>query len=151
MSMSIKFKHEFIPQLLDGSKTQTRRPLKPQPEDDDGLLYRGGVFFSPEAINAGNDNSHPCPYGRPGDRLWVQNPMPARGDIKCWLEVTSVRVERLQSITMDDAVDEGIALSSLCQYVAPYAWSWDTIYKAKGLGWGVNPWVWVLEFKRAER
>jgi hypothetical protein len=59
------FKAEMVRALLDGSKTQTRRVVKPQPTNQ---LFR--------TISCWNDEAHArewqCPYGQPGDRLWVR-------------------------------------------------------------------------------
>lgn len=41
-----------------------------------------------------------------------------------------------------------------CQGESEQEWFqrlWDSIYAAKGLGWGDNPWVWCCEFKRVEQ
>ncbi|PJI66995.1 hypothetical protein [Serratia sp. TKO39] len=71
------------------------------------------------------------------------------------LEITAVRVERLNDISHDDAKAEG------CCYgrgggvpdfaVTPadhFPTLWASIYGAES--WRANPWVWVIEFKRAE-
>ena len=63
----IIFSGEMVRAILDGSKTQTRRLIKPQPANVDaaGRWYRmpsGGLSL----------NCYDCPYGRPGDRLWVR-------------------------------------------------------------------------------
>lgn len=34
--------------------------------------------------------------------------------------------------------------------VADYAVLWNSLYAARGYGWDVNPWVWVVEFKRVK-
>jgi hypothetical protein len=68
--------------LLDGTKTQTRRAVKPQPQTVDGmnctrlrLLDKRGEVFIDEALEAPTPHLRNmlCPYGRlPGDRLWVR-------------------------------------------------------------------------------
>ena len=65
--------------ILDGRKTQTRRVIKPQPiksKPKKAIIQPGGVFF-PDSYYW--DEDHPeigefvkCPYGQPGDRLWVR-------------------------------------------------------------------------------
>lgn len=73
------------------------------------------------------------------------------------LEITDIRVERVQDISWDDAVEEGIFkhydFYEDMKWVTPepiiedYEELWDSINKKRGFGWGVNPWVWVVEFK----
>jgi hypothetical protein len=70
------------------------------------------------------------------------------------LEVVAVRAERLNSMTQEDAVDEG------CEghhgknggmFVNPleaYAALWDSLNAKRGFSWESNPWVWVVEFRR---
>lgn len=64
-------------------KTVTRRIIKPQPSSSDVSLYGGkihcGVFYHPEIdVPIGGygfeseDFQWKCPYGQPGDRLWVK-------------------------------------------------------------------------------
>jgi hypothetical protein len=82
------------------------------------------------------------------------------------LEITDVRIERLQNISEADAIDEGIRQHSErfgwvneCQLpdgkrhfdssaYGMYRQLWDSLNAARGYGWDVNPWVWVIEFKR---
>lgn len=84
----ILFSAPMVRALLDGSKTQTRRVVKPQPSN--GWKFeappvfgritsphpkqgRFGVFIR---HGVGTDFPQvdliPCPYGQPGDRLWVR-------------------------------------------------------------------------------
>lgn len=69
---------------------------------------------------------------------------------RIWLEVTAVRVERLQDIDQAQAIVEGIDGEALfrAQGYAPLAFErlWESINGAGG--WAANPWVWVVEFRR---
>lgn len=77
------------------------------------------------------------------------------------LEITNVRVERLNSISQEDAQAEGMELTgwrptysdpdSGGEVMTPYdnfAQLWESIYGEES--WKANPWVWVIEFKRVE-
>jgi hypothetical protein len=61
------------------------------------------------------------------------------------LEVTGVRVERVQDISNEDSQAEGVDPSI---HAPSFAGLWDSINAKRGYGWDVNPWVWVVEFKR---
>jgi len=66
------------------------------------------------------------------------------------LEITEVRIECLQSITEEEAISEGIEKGMFPdQTKARFINLWDSIYEGKG-DWGVNPWVWVIEFRQLE-
>jgi hypothetical protein len=86
------FSKPMVLALLDGSKTQTRRVVKPQPTEEDGQIY-GGTIFGPEMYEPATIDKHgdmipgpeifgiytedgdwgvKCPYGKPGDRIWVR-------------------------------------------------------------------------------
>lgn len=67
------------------------------------------------------------------------------------LEITGVRVERLQSITEEDAKAEGVKTE--CSVIGDkhflgFRSLWKSIYGDDS--WQANPWVWVVEFKRVE-
>lgn len=65
------------------------------------------------------------------------------------LEVVNVRVERLQDISEADAEAEGWTGPILGRYTA-YHWYWELWESINGKGsWDANPWVWVIEFRRA--
>ena len=255
----ILFSAPMVRALLDGSKNQTRRVIThkryPVPswatfgQEMDKDLFRWSEEQTPGQplralrrwpIDGCGPYAIPCPYGQPGDRLWVreawrigawsvddgslaidylsseptktpwisvpedsnnyhcasvfenywiqstddciksklstddsgtyhwapgQSPCRKRPSIhmprwasRITLEVTSVRVERLQDISEADAKAEGTVPSD--GYAGPerdrhkgwrksYAQLWETINGPDS--WTANPWVWVIEFKRIEQ
>jgi len=65
------------------------------------------------------------------------------------LEVTGVRVERLQDISRGDAMDEGCPFPNMAQGPDPRQWYADLWASINGPGsWDANPWVWVIGFGR---
>ncbi|HBR1742265.1 TPA: hypothetical protein U6I92_000619 [Klebsiella pneumoniae] len=193
------FNAEMVRALLDGRKTQTRRPIKWKQtrftvigEREDGSKWP----WSEDAEHA-CDFWHPCPFGAVGDRIWVREAFrvhsratdvatlvykasernswteqtrrvpvavcnkPAtpekwtpslhmpRWASRILLEITGVRVERLRSMSQDDARAEGvIAASGPMEAGLAFRELWDSIYGEES--WKANPWVWVIEFKRVE-
>ncbi|GKS91181.1 HNH endonuclease [Acidovorax sp. SUPP2539] len=77
----ILFSGPMVRALLDGSKTLTRRAIKPQPENDPRKHHpivpyhngQGGWNWVLAATGHGTGDPFPCPYGQPGDRLWVKH------------------------------------------------------------------------------
>lgn len=182
--------------ILAGHKTQTWRVIKPQPEwGEDGIFrYLGKHPFAGIKETFASWALVDCPYGQPGDRLWVREtrwingsyvatepaPFPNAGKTpsifmprwasRILLEVTGVRVERVQSIATDDCEAEGITGTTLASpirgqpyeeyrtddglvYGTPqsaFAALWDSINAKRGYGWELNPWVWVVSFVRVE-
>lgn len=62
------------------------------------------------------------------------------------LEITDVRVERLQKISHVDVESEGASNSVNNELFWPKLW--DSINAKRGFGWETNPFVWVLEFRK---
>ncbi|HVY12113.1 MAG TPA: hypothetical protein VHB73_00950 [Alphaproteobacteria bacterium] len=118
-----------------------------------------------------------CPYGQPGDRLWIRESFcfPNNQNKTAWfrsdspwvdderikwkpsihmprwasritLEITDVRVERLQDISEQDCFAEGVPETCDAEPRDIYMDIWEGI-KGKG-SWEKNPWVWVICFKR---
>ena len=79
---------------------------------------------------------------------------------RIWLKVTSVRVERLQEITEEQAIKEGMPEEPLIDggIKLPAVWDfmdvWNSTIKKSDLdryGWDANPWVWAIEFEQCEK
>lgn len=217
----ILFSEPMVRAILEGRKTQTRRIVKWKLRQKGLNLGFSGLeagFYHSDLVascyvlrsrGAGdcwNDRTWPvhCPYGQPGDRLWVRESFsfgisdnPAdKGQVafmfgeegdglhpdspkdsaqwcRTWkrkpsifmprwasritLEVTAVRVERLQQISEADAKAEGVKplpkdpewTGSL--HRASFQFLWNDINGWRGIrSWDSNPWVWVIEFRRVQ-
>lgn len=80
---------------------------------------------------------------------------------RIWLNVTDVRVERLQEITNKDAEREGAQPDYPFDYdvnkwpnLEHFKKIWNSTIKKSDLdryGWNANPYVWVIEFERCEK
>lgn len=68
---------------------------------------------------------------------------------RLWLEITNVRVERVQDISQADAIAEGAPPYGYPDFPRSwYAQLWDSIHGPGG--WDTNPYVWVIIFKRVQ-
>ncbi len=102
-------------------------------------VYRADGKPAPEFYDA-DDNLH-C-----GWRPSIHMP---RWASRLTLEITGVRVERLNSITESDAEAEGVTDTGFGDLLVDgYRYLWKSIYGEES--WAANPWVWVIEFKRVE-
>jgi hypothetical protein len=71
------------------------------------------------------------------------------------LEIQEVRVQRLQEISEEDAIAEGVDCVSEDDVRRQATWSrrqdfaglWDRLNKKRGYGWDRDPFVWAIEFK----
>lgn len=87
---------------------------------------------------------------------WIPSIHMPRRASRILLEITDVRVELLQSISFDDCRKEGCSgghdsIPGYMYSATPrehYSHLWESIYGEES--WRSNPWVWVIEFKRAE-
>ena len=209
----ILFSGAMVRAILSGQKTVTRRAVKPAlPASVIQVLPFAGDHSACMPVMPGtpdqpwDEQTRVCPYGKPGDRLWVRESLrfdPEYGHYyaaggrhgetvylcslfddedrqtgpsydgllpersvpsihlhrrysRILLEITAVRVERLQDITEQQALTEGVA--SCAQDLDPdgngyspgelFSILWSSINGTDS--WNANPWVWVVEFKRVE-
>lgn len=81
-SKPILFSGPMVRAILDGTKTQTRRVVKPQPNEDglaDDALPADPYGY---AWRGSDGSERQCPYGRPGDLLWVRETFSATGKVR---------------------------------------------------------------------
>lgn len=95
----------------------------------------------------------PCYHWRPSIYM-------PRWASRITLEITKIRVERVQEISEEDAQAEGMEFSErVGLWTSPagncvdaslaYKYLWDSINAKRGFGWDKNPWAWVVEFNQA--
>ena len=120
---------------------------KPSVLDTPGKGYGWPVWFASD----GSVWWRGAKAGGPGfvDRgRWRPSIHMPRWASRITLEVTGVRVERLQDIS------EGVTLRGTSRYEGQsrdaYADLWDSLNTKRGFGWDTNPWVWAIEFKRVD-
>ncbi len=76
---------------------------------------------------------------------------------RIWLQVTDVRVERLQNMWANDTSKEGLYFErpyTANEMLEKFAALWNSTIKKSDLaryGWDANPWVWVIEFEWCEK
>lgn len=107
---------------------------------DGAQKYKGGSYYPPLKNYS---------KGALGGIKWKPSIHMPRWASRITLEITDVRVERLQSISEADAKAEGVHLNSSTHWATEardaFAALWDTIH-GKG-AWKTNPWVWRIQFK----
>lgn len=87
--------------------------------------------------------------------VWKPSIHMPRWACRILLEITDVRVERLQDISRSDIRAEGLECPPelASDDVSPnyrdwYPAAWKELWNSTGGDWDANPWVWVVEFKR---
>lgn len=202
----------MVQAILAGRKTQTRRVVKPNPDTESTVGVgtfnptmtdrNGDIYPGPDTFGLISDDGEwciKCPYGQPGDVLWVRETSfydvdndehryaadMCKSDIdffkgfwkpsihmpkeaaRIWLEITNVRVERLQYISEEDAKAEGIEpchthgwrnytsnIEMDCFLgnhgkTSSFRSLWHSINGEQS--WNNNPWVWAVEFKQINK
>lgn len=243
----ILFSAPMVQAIQAGRKTQTRRIVKPTSSLAVGDVqkaewvekyanacgftgcwsflrennYTGTILGRGWANNRSYIDTIRCPYGKPGDRLWVREAwggngydvhgkaypvsykadvpdgfvnvrtqMAREGRVTPWrpsihmprwasrftLEITDVRVERLNDISEADAEAEGVSdwwdrlvdsevrrlrprvlefdmkypiESGLISRKALFATLWESLHGKRS--WAANPWLWVITFRRIDK
>lgn len=104
--------------------------------------------FAVHNIGGENHVVYRADSGTDGDGApWKPSIFMPRWASRITLEVVSVRVERLQDISEEDAKAEGVTgWHGVCR--PEFHMLWDKINEGRGYSWDSNPWVWVVEFKR---
>ena len=163
------FTGPMVQAILDGRKTQTRRLVKLP------IIDRNGTGCELGASELSERDMQYCPYGAPGDRLWVREAFAVdecglyhfikadwehikpelrwkpsihmrREESRITLEIVSVHVERVQDISDDDVWAEGAGQLPGMSAQETYAILWESINGAKS--WQLNPWVWKITFTK---
>lgn len=190
----ILFSGPMVRAILAGQKTQTRRLVRPQGTRVWTKTYPSGLVGWETDVRHEHGPTTGLPYrphGAVGDRLWVRETwrrvddeirfragcaeLPGetwkpgihlrRVDARITLEISAVRVERLNDISEDDATAEGVDAMDghlgdvrLCARAKAmglttdesrvwFAELWDQINGDRS-PWTSNPWVWVISFRR---
>lgn len=106
-----------------------------------GVAYRADEGDNPEDVS--------------GERQkWTPSIHMPRYLSRIRLEITDINVERVQDITADEAIKEGVVDPIMGTYgLSPktvFRDMWNDIYAERGLGWNENPWVWAITFRHVE-
>lgn len=142
--------------MPDGTEQRLRNPWGwPEPSrlwvretwaknDDDGvILYRADDSQENRDLDFARHESGLSKYN------WRPSIFMPRWASRITLEITGVRVERLQEISRGDAMAEGCPFPNMAHGDDPRQWYAGLWEQINGPGsWDANPWVWVIEFKR---
>lgn len=104
-------------------------------------------------------------WGARNGRFWVDDAKPNQPNFprwasRLWLSVMDVRVQRLQDISVADALAEGCTRppsnieSAGCydhNIIAEYAGIWDGLHTKPGTRWADSPWVYALTWPEVNR
>ena len=188
----IIFSAESVKQILAGAKTQTRRVIKPQldgwepykqPEwctasaiDKDGMLVPGKEVFG--VYSEDGECSRVCPFGAPGDRLWVReafwtdrrNDGSVMFDDKIMFDIVkrskhwshksplflprrhsrlTLEITNVRCKQLKDMKNADVMAEGYIN-AAQFVRAWNSLNGKRGFGWETNPWVWCISFTKVE-
>lgn len=144
---SISFAPALLLAVIEGRKTQTRRPIRGNAESPPSIspndrlivLEKWGRDPTTGDVVIARESSRPL--------AWKAGRFMPRAAAKVVLRVKSVRRERLNDISEADACAEGFSSTPGTNAVEQFRAVWDSIYDSRGLGWRANPAVWVIDFE----
>lgn len=132
--MIFSFGHKYI---LNGSKTQTRRPKKPElylMEEDGRKTVRRMVDSGPDMIvwQVGRSISVQPHYG---------------GKSIGRIMIDDIRIEPVQAITREDCIREGISkYYNTATARKRFRKIWNEFYEGTPYAWDQDPEVFILDF-----
>ena len=186
----ILFKPEMIIAILNNSKTMTRRVVKslkcpyvkisdkfwvketwstypPYSErptiicntDSPHIAHKKTGLFESVIHKAGKENFS---FGMYGEPKWKSPLLMPKTATRIWLEITYIRIERLQDITVYDCLAEGIeinpdnlfspvtklSIDTSFLILNKFEILWDSINKKEPYRWQDNPFTFVIEFRK---
>jgi len=117
-----------------------------QPNPEAGMTYPEGKISSDSVCYAADLSKYDYDESRP----WKPSIHMPKWAARIWLEITDIRVERVQEIKEEDCNCEGCPwpADSDLKHRIWFETFWNSLNEKSGFGWKENPWVWVIEFKR---
>lgn len=155
----ISFTPALLQAIVEGRKTQTRRPVRPIPERvSDGVAYQAEAKAIVPKYNAGDrlwvqekwartHGGFVYERGGAAEARWKSSRFMPRAAARVFLSVASVRLERLQAIEEVSATAEGCEGP---EARLAFLTLWDSIYGEGEFAAGNDPWVWAIAFRVAQ-
>ena len=170
----ILFSTPMVKALLNGTKTETRRPVKFAIRNQAGAFLdskynevkppyqKGDILYVRETwcqfpSNAPDGMGENLYYRADQKDLDTSKTVMSRNGVhwrpsvhmpkeaaRIFLEVTEVKVERVHDITNDGAAKEGISCFCMDEPRILFSDLWESVYAKRGYGWNKNPYVWVM-------
>jgi len=193
----ILFSTPMVQAIIEGRKTMTRRKIKLYKADEHPLRQTsqwmqenntcpygkvGDVLWVREAFVPDYFDDHSCGYKADWNNVaaelmpepkWKPSLFMPKAACRIFLEITEIRVERLNDITREDAVKEGIECNGINKPIVYRNYLSDGakfLHSTNGIrftpidsfkslwqsingkdSWKANTWVWVISFKRIDK
>lgn len=163
---SVGYYNDFCPFGQPGDRLWVRETWLPDPDADHDAWYDhtetyvswSGCGSKIDGVPPGLRNPGHCIYREGwdgGGLVWRPSIHMPRWASRILLEITAVRVERLQDISEEQAMAEGVGTQAIESFRAngvdrPAGFAFRDLWTSISgdENWTVNPWVWVVEFKR---